>query len=165
MRWLCTGIVCMACVLLAGCNEERADQPTKKLDVELVNTLNNLQVENAIVTQRTLYPYHFVTGGAGLNDLGQRDLLVLARHFKEQPGALNIRQGEVDATLYRARVTQVQNRLKEAGVDLRRMTFEDGMPGGPGMRSESIVTTKPEITGGSTTTGSGGSGSSGSISR
>ena len=75
MRLWCTGIICLAAFLLAGCEEEqkaaRVDQ--KKLDIELVNTLNNIQVENAIITQHTLYPYHFVTDGAGLNDLGERD--------------------------------------------------------------------------------------------
>ncbi len=95
MRLWCAGILCLAALLPAGCNEEQkaADTNRKKLDTELVNTVNNIQVENAIVTQHTLYPYHFVTDGAGLNDLGQRDLMVLARHYKEQPGALNVRRG------------------------------------------------------------------------
>jgi hypothetical protein len=147
--------------------EERSGAEPKNLDVRLVNTVNNIQVENAIVTQHTLYPYHFVTDGAGLNDLGQRDLMVLARHYKEQPGALNVRQGPASATLYGARVAQVQKRLKEAGVDVGRMTISDGMPGGPGMPSEAIVTTKPEITSRDSTMGgsSGSSKSSGSITR
>lgn len=164
MRLWCAGVICLAGVLLAGCEEEQAARKNQKnLDVELVNTLNNIQVENAIVTQHTLYPYHFVTGGAGLNDLGQRDLMVLARHYKEQPGALNVRQSETRAELYSARVAQVQSRLKEAGVDVGRMTISDGMPGGPGMPSEAILTTTPKVTSGDSTTGSG-SGSSGSSS-
>jgi len=166
MRLWCAGIICLAGVLLAGCEEEQAASKNQKnLDVELVNTVNNLQVENAIITQHTLYPYHFATDGAGLNDLGQRDLMVLARHFKEHPGVLNVRQGETGAELYSARVAQVQSRLKEAGVDTGRMTISDGMPGGPGMRSEAIVTTTPKTSGGSSTTGSGGGSSSGSITR
>ncbi|MCL5282305.1 MAG: hypothetical protein M1376_20660 [Planctomycetes bacterium] len=169
MRLWCAGILCLAALLPAGCNEEQktADANRKKLDTELVNTVNNLQVENAIVTQHTLYPYHFVTGGAGLNDLGRRDLMVLARHYQENPGALNVRRGETDEALYKARVAQVQKRLKEAGVDVGRMTIADGMPGGPGMPSEAIVTVKPKVTGGSSTTGGGSSGrsSSGSITR
>jgi hypothetical protein len=169
MRLWCTGIICLAGVVLAGCNEEEkaANRDQKNLDIELVNTVNNIQVENAIITQHTLYPYHFVTDGAALNDLGQRDLMVLARHYKEQPGVLNVRQGETRAELYNARVAQVQSRLKEAGVDVSRITISDGMPGGPGMRSEAIVTTTPKITSRDSTTGngSGSTSSSGSITR
>jgi hypothetical protein len=169
MRLWCTGVICLAGVLLAGCNEEEkaASKARKNLDIELVNIVNNIQVENAIITQHTLYPYHFVTDGAGLNDLGQRDLMVLARHYQEQPGVLNVRQGETSAALYGARVAQVQSRLKEAGVDVSRMTISDGMPGGPGRPSEAIVTTTPRITSQDSTTsnGSGSSSSSGAITR
>ncbi len=166
MRLWYTGVICLAGLLLAGCNEEQAASKTdKNLDVELVNTLNNLQVENAIITQHTLYPYHFETDGAGLNDLGQRDLAVLAKHFKEHPGVLNVRKGETGAELYTARVAQVQSRLKEAGVDVSRITISDGMPGGPGMPSEALVTTTPRTTGAGSTTGSRGNSSSGSITR
>jgi len=166
MRLWCTGIICWAGVLLAGCNgEQTGNKAEKNLDTELVNTLNNIQVENAIITQHTLYPYHFVTDGAGLNDLGQRDFMVLAKHFKEHPGVLNVRQGEAGTDLYSARVAQVQSRLKEAGVDISRMTISDGMPGGPGMLSETIVTTTPQKSSGSSTTTSTRSGSTGTITR
>lgn len=141
MRLLCTGIICLACILLVGCNENQAGNPTEKnLDAELVNTLNNIGVENAIIAQHTLYPYHFVADGAGLNDLGQRDLMVLARHFKEHPGILNVRRGEEGSELYEARVASVLVRLKEAGVEAGRTRVADGMPGGPGMPSERVVT-------------------------
>lgn len=169
MRWWCAGILCSAALLATGCAEEQRTANEKKLDVELVNAVNNIQVENAIVAQHTLYPYHFVTDGAGLNDLGRRDLMVLARHYKENPGTLNVRRGETREELYKARIAQVQSRLKEAGVDVGRMTISDGMPGGPGMRSESIVTTKPKITAPDASMGGGSGGysgsSSGSISR
>jgi hypothetical protein len=168
MRLWCAGLLCLAALLPAGCEEEHAARvDEKKLDVALVDTVNNIQIENGIVTQHTLFPYHFVTGGAALNDLGQRDLMVLARHYKEQPGALNVRRGETTAALYDARVAQVQKRLKEAGVDVDRMTIADGMPGGPGMPSEAILTTVPKVTSTGSTTGSSGGGgsSSGSITR
>jgi hypothetical protein len=165
MRLWCAGIVCLAGLLLAGCEEQQAaDRAESKLDTELVNTVNNLQIENALVTQHTLYPYHFVTDGAALNDLGQRDLAVLARHYKEHPGVLNVRQGPAGAELYSQRVAQVQSRLKEAGVDVDQMTIFDGLPGGRGMPSEEIVTTKPKVpTTGSSSTSTGGN--SGSITR
>jgi len=141
MRLLCMGIICLACILLAGCNEEQAGNPTEKsFDAELVNTLNNIGVENAIIAQHTLYPYHFVADGASLNELGQRDLMVLAKHFKEHPGVLNIGAGEAGAELYEARIAHVLIRLKEAGVETDRTSVSDGMPGGPGMPSERVVT-------------------------
>jgi hypothetical protein len=130
----------MVCIVLAGCNEEQtADSSPKKLDVELVNTLNNIAVENAILTQHTLYPYHFGQEAAELNDLGQRDLAVLARYFKEHPGVLNINKGDAQNDLYDARVAHVLSQLQNSGVETARMSVSNGMPGGTGMPSESLV--------------------------
>ncbi len=141
MRSLWAVVICVACMLVVGCEEEQAgNQTTKNLDVELVNTLNNIQVENAIITQHTLYPYHFGVDAGELNDLGQRDLMVLAGHFKDHPGILNIRRGETAAQLYDARVAHVLSQLKEAGVETSRMNVSDGMPGGSGMPAERVVT-------------------------
>lgn len=141
MKVLCITCICLACALLAGCNEGQVGrETTRQLDIELVNTLNNIAIENAIITQQTLYPYHFGPNAAELNDLGQRDLLVLARHFRENPGTLNIRRAEIDGDLYDARVAHVLSRLKEAGVEMDRISVSDGMPGGTGMPSESVVT-------------------------
>jgi hypothetical protein len=107
----------------------------------LIKTLNNIGVENAIVTQHTLYPYHFVADGAQLNELGQRDAAVLARHFLDHPGLLNIRQGEgVSPELYQARVASVTTLLKQAGIEPGRVNVSDGMPGGTGLRAEKVVT-------------------------
>ena len=105
-----------------GAEDQAEKQSKKNLDVELVNTLNNIGVENAIITQHTLYPYHFGADAGELNELGQRDLMVLARHFKEHPGILNIRRGETAAQLYDARVAHVLSRLKDAGVETSRMS-------------------------------------------
>jgi hypothetical protein len=135
--------VCLIGGLLAGCSEEQTQsesQPDKSLDRELVRTLNNVGIEDAIITQHTLYPYHFVTDGATLNELGQRDLAVLARHFREHPGTLRIQGEGVDKSLYEARVAYVMGRLKDAGVETGRMSLSEGMPGGPGMPSERVVT-------------------------
>lgn len=141
MRLLWMAVICLACALVVGCNEEQAGkQSTKNLDVELVNTLNNIGVENAIITQHTLYPYHFGVDAGELNELGQRDLMVLAGHFKSHPGILNVRRGEASGELYDARVAHVLSRLKEFGVETSRMSVSDGMPGGTGMPAESVVT-------------------------
>jgi hypothetical protein len=139
---LCNVLVaCVVCGLLMGCEEEvKESKTTKNLDVELVNAINNVQVENAIITQHTLYPYHFVTDGEKLNDLGQKDFAVLAKHFTEHPGILNIRRGRTGTELYEARVAYVMSKLKEAGVETNRMSVSDGMPGGSGMPAERVVT-------------------------
>jgi hypothetical protein len=74
-----------------------------------------------------------------LNDLGQRELAVLARHFAEYPGTLSVRRGPVTGDLYRIRLTSVMNGLKDAGVDMARMQLSDSMPGGTGMPCEQVV--------------------------
>ncbi len=132
--------VCVVCSLLIGCEKQVSREETgRKLDMELVNVLNNIELENAIVTQHTLYPYHFVADGETLNRLGQRDLAVLARHFAKHAGSLNIRRGDTPAELYDARVAQAVQQLKQAGVSADQMTISDDMPGGQGMPSERVV--------------------------
>ncbi len=133
--------ICLACGLLSGCEEDKRTAADRRFDREMVRTLNNVGVENAIITQHTLYPYHFAAEGEKLNDLGQRDFAVLARHFTEHPGLLNVRQGEgISPELYKARVAYVTSRLKDAGIDPARVSISDGVPGGPGVRSEQVVT-------------------------
>jgi hypothetical protein len=131
----------LGCALASGCEEDARVTANRRLDTELVRTLNNIGIENAILAQHTLYPYHFVVDGEQLNELGQRDFAVLARHFTEHPGLLNVRQGDgIAPELYKARIAYVTSRLKEAGIDPQRMSISDGMPGGSGMRSEQVVT-------------------------
>lgn len=133
--------ICLVCGLMSGCEEDARTAADRRLDQELIKTLNNVGVENAIITQHTLYPYHFVVDGEKLNDLGQRDFAVLARHFTEHPGLLNVRQGEgISPDLYKAHVAYVTSRLKDAGIDPARVSISDGMPGGPGLPSERVVT-------------------------
>jgi len=139
MRLCWTLAVCLLCSVLVGC-EKSVREPEKSIDAELVKTLNNIAVENAIITQHTIYPYHFVTDGEELNELGQRDLAVLAGHFAENAGTLNVRRGQTPAALYEARVARVTESLKQAGVDTARLSVSDEMPGGTGMSSERVVT-------------------------
>jgi hypothetical protein len=133
--------ICLVCGLMTGCEEDARTAADKHFDKEMVRTLNNVGVENAIITQHTLYPYHFVPDGEKLNGLGQRDFAVLARHFGEHPGQLNVRRGEgTSPELYKARVAYVTDRLNEAGIEPGRVKVTDGMPGGPGTTSERVVT-------------------------
>lgn len=104
-----------------------------------VNDLFEQQTHGAIVRQHTVYPYHFISQSADLNDLGQRDLEVLAKHFKENPGNLNVRRGRTSDDLYDARVATVLAALAEAGVDNESMRVADNMAGGDGMDSREVL--------------------------
>jgi hypothetical protein len=144
---------------LTGCNEPQAvNREEGNLDIELVKTLNNIGVENALIAQHTIYPYHFVADAGELNELGQHDLAVLANHFREHPGTLNVERGNETDTLYEARMAHVLAKLKAAGVETDHMTVSEGMPGGSGMASERLIPilkSEPAsgVTGGSQTTG------------
>jgi hypothetical protein len=106
---------------------------------ELINSYNNIAVQNAIISQHTLFPYHFVKNGKELNELGNSDLKVLAKHFLRYPGKLNIRRSNVPQDLYQGRINFVLRQLKEAGVKDDQISISDAMPGGPGMLSEKIL--------------------------
>lgn len=134
-------IMGFACVVMVGCNESlKEGQDRQLINTELVNSLNDIAIENAIISQHTLFPYHFIQNGSALSELGNRDFAVLAKHFAQQPGVLNIRRNGIPSQLYEARVALIVSKLKEAGVDATRVSISDGMPGGPGMPSERIVT-------------------------
>lgn len=152
-------VICLALDLLTGCSEQQAaNRDNRSLDVELVKTLNNVGIENAIITQRTLFPYHFVANAGELNELGERDLAVLAGHFAQHPGILNVQRGDVPGDLYEKRIAQVLDRMQAAGVEMSRMSVSDDMPGGSGMTSNRVVTIVERATEGSTMAGSGGTG-------
>jgi hypothetical protein len=127
-------------VFLMGCQESTAEGPDERaVNTRLVNSYNDTAIQNAIVSQHTLYAYHFIQDGPELNELGERDLAVLTRHFIKNGGSLNIRRHDIPAELYQARVNTVRDRLKEAGIDMERVSVSDGMPGGPGMASERVI--------------------------
>jgi hypothetical protein len=130
----------LACILAFGCQETAKKEPNKELlNSRLINIYNDVALENAIITQHTLYPYHFVKDGAELNDLGKRDLSVLINHFIHQAGHLNIRRLDISDSLYEARIGYVRKTLQDAGIETDRISISDGMPGGSGMSSESIL--------------------------
>jgi hypothetical protein len=128
------------CILIVGCQENMDESPNKHLiNSQLVNSYNDIAMQNAIVTQHTLFPYHFVTNGAELNELGRRDLAALTSHFMNHAGHLNIRRQNTPADVYEARVNLVHARLQEAGIDMKRMSISDDIPGGTGITSERIL--------------------------
>ena len=105
----------------------------------LMNTVNDMAMRNAIVRQRTLFPYHFAVNGAALNELGQHDLAVLAGHYKQNPGHINIRRGGATKQLYDARAATVMQILRKAGINTRRMKATDLPPSGDGLASEQVL--------------------------
>jgi len=135
-----TTTVILFCILIIGCEEKVEKGPDKQqVNTWLVNSYNNTAIENAIISQHTVFPYHFVNNAAQLNELGKRDVAILAGHFMKYAGDLNIRRSDTPADLYEARVNAVVERLQEAGVDIERMNIADGMPGGSGMASEKVL--------------------------
>jgi hypothetical protein len=101
--------------------------------------IQNASLNNAIVSQHTLYPYHFVNGSAELNELGARDLCVLTDHFLKAGGDLNVHRGEAAQALYEGRVKTVLERLSSAGVKSDAVAVKDGLPGGDGISSERVI--------------------------
>jgi len=95
-------------VLLGGCDlSSDNDEAASTLDVWMVGATNDAAIRNAIVRQSTLFPYQFEQNSAQLNNLGARDIVVLATHFRSYPGELNIRRGTESKELYDQRVKNV----------------------------------------------------------
>ena len=132
----------MCAVLFCGCQEQEVDKnalDTSEVNRKIVDTYSDLAIQNAIIAQHTLYPYHFVNNSAQLNGLGERDLSVLIQHFQANPGKLILRQGNTDPLLYQARAQMVYEKLLQAGISDEKINMTDGMPGGEGMASNKII--------------------------
>ena len=126
-------------MLFAGCSEMKQNQNRHLINSGLINTYKDTSVHNAIISQHTLYPYHFVNNAAELNELGLRDIAVLSAHFARNPGQLNIRHDNVSTDLYVDRINFVLDKLKEAGINTKQIDITDGMPGGSGMTSDAVI--------------------------
>ena len=88
------------------------------------DALRAASMHQAIIRQHTLYPYHFETGLPELNSLGRRDLEILADHFGEHGGQINLQRGDASFELYSARNQTVRTALAEAGVTDDRIAIE-----------------------------------------
>lgn len=104
-----------------------------------IQTVNDGAVRNAIIAQHTLYPYHFNEYGSDLNELGQRDVQVLAAHYKRYAGPVNVRRGPEADGVYQARVKTVVDALKAGGVSEGSIKVADGMAGGEGMGADRVI--------------------------
>src|SRR5436190_13611283 len=100
---------------MEGCSSKggsvRVDDQKEPFNRWTVQTLDDESISNAIITQHTLYPYHFVNGSAELNKLGERDVKVLAGHLVRTPGDISLRRGAEAQGLYDARVASVTKAL------------------------------------------------------
>jgi hypothetical protein len=101
--------------------------------------IHQASLHQAILAQSTFYPFHFVTNTSALNELGWRDLQVLAEHFVAHGGSLSVRRGNAPEELYNERVKAVQDALAAAGVEAGRVKISDSLPGGPGTTSERML--------------------------
>lgn len=132
--------ICLPLALLAGCSENmQKSQDTHSLNSGLIEAYGNISINNSIISQHTLYPYHFVSNSVKLNELGDNDLQVLIKHFTDNPGKLNVRQGEVADELYQGRIEFVLAKITDAGIDRKEINVSDDMPGGSGISSEKVI--------------------------
>jgi hypothetical protein len=130
-----------AAVLFAGgCMEYEKEQARVDVDERLVTWYYDSAISNAVIRQRTLFPHQFTTQSSELNELGRRDLAILAAYFKDRPGTINVRRGSASDELYQQRVDTVRQGLQDAGVQSGRVVIKDGLPAGDGMPGERVLT-------------------------
>lgn len=131
---------CALLSLLAGC---AAKPPAVTGPVQnsrrLVTSSFDEQVALGIARQHMIYPAHFFPGTAELNELGVRDLTVLAGFLGRHPGELGVRRDQASPALYESRVQTVRAFLAERGVPVARMRFTEDWPGGDGLGAESVM--------------------------
>ncbi len=139
MRTTATVMMGVAIGVTVGCESLRGGfgdhGPT---NVRMIESLRQTSISSAIIVQRTLYPYHFVSGTTALNELGRHDLAVLGEHLRQHPGAVNVRRGGASNELYASRVAAVRRALIRAGVDGATLPIRNTHAGGTGISSEEM---------------------------
>ena len=143
-RLLCASAVLVAVSALGGCGCQEDPismdpQSDAALDISLAEALRSQPIKDAVIAHHVLYPYHFVHNAAELNELGLRDVSIMAEHFRDHPGAINIRRGETPQALYQARVEAVRQAMGKDNVDIKRIVIEDSLPAGDGMSSQQVL--------------------------
>jgi hypothetical protein len=116
---------------------------SREFDAGLVSAIRDSAIKNGIIAQHTIYPYHFVSDSAKLNELGVREVNVLAEHYREaesQGATLNVRRSGAGDALYDARVRSVTDQLAHAGITSAMVKVGDESAGGDGMNSERVMT-------------------------
>lgn len=130
--------------VLSGCHEADKNQngsetlTHREINKALIESYHLDAIDQAVIRQHTIYPYHFQPNSDELNALGRREVVVLAQHYRRNPGPLNVRQGDESDDLYNRRVSTVKNALAEGGVSAD-IAIADGFPGGDGMSSDQVL--------------------------
>ncbi len=140
MRSLTATSLALAALTVGACNSPQWPEPSRTtMNSWSVDEYHRDSIEAAIVSQHTIYPYHFVQNGAALNELGVRDVMVLARHYRDNPGELNLRRAGAEGELYDDRLDTLSTMLADNGVDTSRVRIENRHPGGDGATSERVL--------------------------
>lgn len=141
MKILNSLVIGLVLCSMGGCRS--ATPPARSYGVSEMwvgDSIRAASLNQAIVTQSALYPYHFIHGSAELNELGERDLAVLADHFTKYPGSVKLIQGNASSDLYLARIAKATAEFEAAGIAPDDIEVSNGYPGGPGISSERAIT-------------------------
>lgn len=106
-------------------------------DRRIVASILDEQAVAAVQRQRAIYSWHFAPGTADLNELGRRDLAIIAAQDKTRPGTLHVRLGSDD--MREARLAAIRACLESQGVEVARMNFDEDWPGGDGVGGEAAA--------------------------
>jgi len=123
------GLLALLLVLgLGACESQgpRRNQIQGTHNMWVNRDLRRRQVEAAVVAESTLGERHFETGGAELNELGQRDARILAEQLREHGGEVVVRRGSASEELYGERLHAVSLALLAAAPDGLTLEIEDG---------------------------------------
>jgi len=148
-----TSLIVALCLTLSGCGTLYGTEPWGAHAPTSSDLIRGASIDKALLVQKTLFPYHFVLDGSELNQLGERDVQVLAAHFRKSPGTLHVRRGDATAALHEARMRSVMAALASDGVDAAQMKVADGMAGGDGLPNERVIQILRNPTALGTTTG------------
>ena len=82
---LCLVLALAGCTTPIGHEYVYQDSAERRMaNVEMVRAYENEQVANGIVRQKTLYAYHFVPDTPIITELGEHDLTILAKHYRNE---------------------------------------------------------------------------------
>ena len=123
--------------LFASCDTTSYVRGTNEMWVG--DWIRSASIEAAIIAEHTVYPYHFEPGSSALNDAGAHTVEVLAGHYHDTSGELNVNRGDASEALYQARIDALVAYMTELGVEQGRVTIADSAPGGDGISSARVV--------------------------
>ena len=132
-----------AALLLIGCAETpKAEAPPidkVEFNRSLVRVYDQEMARQAIIREMTVYGHHFDAGGSQLNELGRRDLLVIADHLKTNPGTVHLASAGVPEGLVEARRVAVREYLSGEGLPMDLIEVDAGLPGGEGGTARRVL--------------------------